>query len=187
MTTTTTYRAQTDPTTKNWHLGTVEAGPKSVCGVTLITPDDTRAFARKVADDKRHFETSDELERVTCGSCRRNREWGYAHGAARPADRQPATTTRRRAGSRRRPATVEATPETRTDPTGADASAGAAAEANADAAAAPSTTARKRRQSRADKAAAKTAADRQRREALAAEADATVANIEAAVATVSPE
>jgi hypothetical protein len=96
MTTTTTpgtvYRAQTDPTTKNWHLGAEGYGERCFCGVTLISPGDTRAFALKVAERDRHIETSPDLELVTCGACRRNREWKYAHGADRPAER---TTTRR--------------------------------------------------------------------------------------------
>lgn len=101
MTTTTTYeyRAQTDPTIKTWHLGAVERGAACFCGVRLLTPDDERAFALKVPAEKRQYETSDDLARVTCGSCKRNREWSRANGAERPA--ATATASPRRASTRR--------------------------------------------------------------------------------------
>jgi hypothetical protein len=95
--TTPSYRAQTDPTTKKWHLGSAERGTTSYCGVRLVDPGDTRPFALKVAEADRHIETSPELERVDCGACRRNREWKYAHGTARP---EPATRTRTTARTR---------------------------------------------------------------------------------------
>ena len=84
MTTTTTaptYRAQTDPSTTRWHLGTAEAGARCVCGARLMTPEDTRAFALKVPADRRNYETSDDLTRVSCGGCKRTREYLTATAA----------------------------------------------------------------------------------------------------------
>jgi hypothetical protein len=102
VTTTTTtyrYRAQTDATIKTWHLGAAERDNVCFCGTKLMTPDDTRAFALKVPAEKRKYETSDDLTRVTCGSCKRNRDWSRANGAERPAT--TATATTRRASTRR--------------------------------------------------------------------------------------
>ena len=75
MTTTTTarYRAQTDPSTKTWHLGTEER-ERCVCGVKLMSPDDTRAFALKVPAEKRALRDRRRRGLVTCGSCKRTRE-----------------------------------------------------------------------------------------------------------------
>jgi len=181
MTTTTatptyTYRAQTDPSTKHWHLGAAERDRKSFCGVELIAPDDTRPFARKVPEADRHMTVSDDLAKVTCGACKRNREYSYATGTAtRPAPAVPAprgtrststgTTTRRRGG---RPATGDpradrAAADTR-PPSSTQAS--NAAEATANANGTPSQ--RKRRQSRADRANAAQARDRAKAEAAAA-------------------
>jgi hypothetical protein len=104
--TTPTYRAQTDPTTKKWHLGSAERGTTSYCGVRLIDPDDTRAFAQKVQRTERQIETADDLSRVDCGACKRNREYKYATGTAtRPEPRTPATARTR---SRQAAATREA-------------------------------------------------------------------------------
>ena len=55
MTTTTpsfTYRAQTDASTKTWHLGADEKGELCVCGRKLMAPGDTREFAAKVPDER---------------------------------------------------------------------------------------------------------------------------------------
>ena len=84
MTTTTTarWRAQTDPSTKTWHLGTEELGAKCVCGTRLIEPGDTRAFALKVPAEKRDYQTDPDVAKVTCGSCKRNREYATATGSA---------------------------------------------------------------------------------------------------------
>ena len=76
-----TYRAQTDPSTKTWHLGTEELGAKCVCGCKLMTPDDTRAFALKVPAGKRDYQTDPDVAKVTCGSCKRNREYVKATAA----------------------------------------------------------------------------------------------------------
>jgi hypothetical protein len=100
VTTTYEYRAQTDPTIKTWHLGAVERGAACFCGVRLLTPDDERAFALKVPAEKRRYETSDDLARVTCGSCKRNREWKRASGVEAPAATPTPARTRRRASTR---------------------------------------------------------------------------------------
>ena len=117
MTTTATapeYRALTDPATKTWHLGSVERGELCYCGTRLMTPGDTRAFALKVPADARKFETSDDLSRVTCGACRRNRAWSQATAAA-PLAPAPAATARKpraRTGTGTASALIEADPET---------------------------------------------------------------------------
>jgi hypothetical protein len=97
-----TYRAQTDPSTKHWHLGAVERGLTSFCGNQAITPEDTRPWALRVPLERRHIETADEIALVDCGKCLRLKEWGYAHGTPRPAE---TTGTRR---TRRSPATTHA-------------------------------------------------------------------------------
>ncbi len=113
MTTTTTYdyRAQTDPTIKTWHLGAVERGAASFCGVKLLTPGDTRAFALKVPAEKRDYQTDPDVAKVTCGACKRSREYAKATAAplaeATPSRRAPEPPPRqdrrpaRRPGSRR--------------------------------------------------------------------------------------
>jgi hypothetical protein len=108
VTTTTTYdyRAQTDPTIKTWHLGTAERGNVCLCGVKLMTPDDTRAFAAKVPADARHYETSADLALVTCKGCKRS----YAKATAAPlAAPSP------KAGAARRPRRRKATGDPRAD------------------------------------------------------------------------
>ena len=96
MTTTTTYdyRAQTDAATAAWHLGAAERGAACFCGVKLMTPDDSRAFALKVPVEKRGYQTDPDVSRVTCGSCKRNRE--YAKAVEATAAGQAAPTRRRR-------------------------------------------------------------------------------------------
>ena len=152
MTTTTTarWRAQTDPSIKTWHLGTEELGARCVCGTKLIEPDDTRAFALKVPAEKRHYETSDDLERVTCGSCRKNRAFKNATGGAEGevADAPPTAA---------RPSRRKATGDPRADRAAVDRAAAA------DRAAVEP----RRRPSRADRAHAKQEEDRARREAAA--------------------
>jgi hypothetical protein len=103
VTTTTAYRAQTDRTIKTWHLGTAERGARCACGVTLMAPDDTRAFALKVPAAERQYETSGDLARVTCGACKRTREYAAATSAATPATPVPGAARPSRRG--RRPAT----------------------------------------------------------------------------------
>ena len=149
MTTTTTaspsytYRAQTDPTIKTWHLGAAERGAVSFCGVRLIEPGDTRAFALKVPADERHMTTDADVSKVTCGACKRNRE--YAKATAAPL-----------AEAAGRAACPAATGDPRADR--AD---------RAAAAAEPTGPKPRRRQSRADKAHAAQERDRERREAAA--------------------
>ena len=101
MTTTTTptrtYRAQSDAATKTWHLGAVELDARCVCGTLLMTPGDTRKFALRLPEAERRYEVSDDLTRVTCGACRRNRAWGEASAAAAaPPAPAPAKRTRAR-------------------------------------------------------------------------------------------
>jgi hypothetical protein len=195
-----TYRAVCDG--GKWHLGSVERGPLTFCSTTLMTPGDTRKFALKVPEAKRNFQAVKDLERVNCGTCRKNREWSYAHGTPRPAPAVPGQRRSRRAPSagdavprvagarpadadrlaadirRRRPqhaATIDHTEA-------ADLAAGAAA-ANGDHAERPS----RRRGSAADRRNAQQQADRERREALAANADAVVDAITAAVAEATGE
>ena len=84
MTTTTTtarYRAQTDPSTKTWHLGTEELGAKCVCGTRLIEPDDTRAFALKVPADKRGLPDRPRRGQGDVRELQRNREYAKATAA----------------------------------------------------------------------------------------------------------
>ena len=84
-----TYRAQTDAGTKHWHLGAVEGDAKCFCGTLLMTAGDTRKFALKVPEAERQYRVSDQLDRVDCRACIRNREWGYANGLPRPAPATP--------------------------------------------------------------------------------------------------
>ena len=96
MTTTTpsfTYRAQTDASTKTWHLGSDEKGELCVCGVRLMTPADVRKFAQKYPSDERVYTTSADLGAVTCRACQRTREWTTATGVPRPAATSPETST----------------------------------------------------------------------------------------------
>ena len=65
-TTTARYRAQTDPSTKTWHLGTEELGAKCVCGRKLIEPGDTRPWRCACPADARHYETDPDVAKVTC-------------------------------------------------------------------------------------------------------------------------
>ena len=111
MTTTTTarYRAQTDPSTKTWHLGTEELGAKCVCGCKLIEPDDTRPWALRVPAEKRDYQTDPDVAKVTCGSCKRNR--AYATATAGDQVAKPPTPVEQAARpSRRRASTRTATP-----------------------------------------------------------------------------
>jgi hypothetical protein len=91
-----TYRAVTDPATKNWHLGSVELGPRCYCGTVLMTPGDTRKFALKVDSSERMFEAREDLSVVTCGACKRNREYAYAMGTAERPATTPTPRPRRR-------------------------------------------------------------------------------------------
>src|SRR5215467_14930223 len=95
-----TYQAITDPTIKTWHLGSAERKNKAFCGTMLIWPQDTRKVALKVERADRHHEVSDDLTKVTCGACKRNREWSYANGAERPAPPVPAAGRQSRAARR---------------------------------------------------------------------------------------
>ena len=88
-TTTARYRAQTDPSTKTWHLGTEELGAKCVCGCKLIEPGDTRPWAMRVPADARHYETDPDVAKVTCGSCKRNRAYAKATAADAGRTRRP--------------------------------------------------------------------------------------------------
>ena len=103
------YRAQTDG--GKWHLGAVERGPLCFCGCLLMTPEDTRAFALKVPAEKRTYQTDPDVAKVTCGSCKRNREYAKATGSApngalaptgntRAADAEEAARPSRRRGRR---------------------------------------------------------------------------------------
>jgi hypothetical protein len=201
-----TYRAQTDVATKNWHLGAEETGAKCFCGTVLMTPEDRRKFALKVAAAERGFQIDTALDCITCGACKRNREYKYATGL----ETRPATTTTRRrsnrAPARQAPESPTAAAEARmgeaelaahtrnrrrehratmsTAEAAALAEAAAATPEAADAAAPPS---RRRGKSRADRAQAKAEADRARREALTADAGTTVAAIEAAIAEATGE
>ena len=94
-TTTPTYRAQSDAATKTWHLGAEERGERCFCGTVLIHPGDTRKLALKVPEDQRQYEVSDDLTRVDCRACRRNRAWGEASAAA-AAPPAPAAAKRTR-------------------------------------------------------------------------------------------
>jgi hypothetical protein len=107
VTTTTTarYRAQTDPSIKTWHLGTEELGARCVCGCTLMTPDDTRAFALKVPAGKRDYQTDPDVAKVTCGSCKRNREYAKATAADVAAPSRTVAEAATARPSRRRKAT----------------------------------------------------------------------------------
>ena len=108
-TTTARYRAQTDPSTKTWHLGTEELGAKCVCGCKLIEPGDTRPWALRVPADARHYETDPDVAKVTCGSCKRNR--AYATATAGDQVAKPPTPVEQAARpSRRRASTRTATP-----------------------------------------------------------------------------
>ena len=205
--TTPTYVAITDAGTKHWHLGSIERAEVCYCGTRLMTPGDTRKFALKVDRAERNFQTDTQLDCIDCGACKRNREYRYATGLeTRPATATP--TPRRRRAAATPAAPVTRTPEaeaeaslgesalaeriTRRRPNHAatvsqaeaEALANGAAEANAEAAAPPS---RRRRPSKADRAHAAAERDRERREALATSADATLASIEAAVASVTDE
>jgi hypothetical protein len=104
VTTTTTnpeYRAQTDAATAAWHLGTADREARCVCGVKLMTPDDTRAFALKVPAAERGYQTDPDVSKVTCGSCKRNREYLMAAAAGtcstEPLKDEAARPSRRRA------------------------------------------------------------------------------------------
>ena len=58
------------------------ARARCFCGTVLIHPGDTRKLALKVPEDQRQYEVSDDLTRVDCRACRRNRAWGEASAAA---------------------------------------------------------------------------------------------------------
>jgi hypothetical protein len=170
MTTTTPpadYRAGTDPTVKHWHLTSVERGNQCFCGAVLIWSGDTRKVALKVAEASRNYELSEDLTRVTCGACKRSREYAYATGAAtRPEPVEPTVTPARR-GGRRATGNLPAEPH-------ASGIAAAAADANADANGQPS---KRRRKSRADRA-----NEQQQRDAAKAAAAAAVTAIDDALA-----
>jgi hypothetical protein len=175
-----TYQAITDPTIKTWHLGSAERQNKAFCGTVLIWPADTRKVAVKVAREDRHHEHSDDLTKVTCGACKRNREWGYATGATtRPAPTTGTTTrrTRQSAAARREPTVTTVTAQA---PQPSDAAQVDPAE-QVDGSQ-PRARARKRGQSRADKAAARSRQERENREAAQAAATAALDNIDAALA-----
>ena len=161
------YRAGTDPTLKNWHLTSVERGNQCFCGAVLIWSGDTRKVALKVPEATRNYELSEDLTRVTCGACKRSREYGYATGTATRPVPEPATVTPARRGGRRAAGQLPAEPH-------ASGIAAAAADANADANAAPS---KRRRKSRADRA-----NEQQQRDAAKAAATAAVDAIDAALA-----
>jgi hypothetical protein len=103
------YRAQTDASTRTWHLGTAGRGNVCVCGVKLMTPDDARAFAFRVPAGKRNYQTDPDVAKVTCGSCKRNR--AYATATAGDQVAKPPTPVEQAARpSRRRASTRTATP-----------------------------------------------------------------------------
>jgi hypothetical protein len=84
------YRAVTDPTLKTWHLSTVQRGNACFCGTKLIYAEDTRKVALKLPAEKRNFEASEDLAKVTCGACKRTRDYAAATSAAtRPAGTAP--------------------------------------------------------------------------------------------------
>ena len=161
MTTTTTarYRAQTDPSTKTVHIGSASRDNVCLCGIKLITADDTRPFALKVPADQRHYTTGPDLATATCRACKRS----YAKVTAAPlaeaaaergADNRVIKAER---PSRRR----KATGDPRADRAAADRA------ADADRAAVEP----RRRPSRADRAHARQEEDRARREAAAEAAE----------------
>jgi hypothetical protein len=174
VTTTTTarYRAQTDPSIKTWHLGTEELGARCVCGTRLMTPDDERAFALKVPAGKRDYQTDPDVAKVTCGSCRRNREYAKATAAepgANPPPPEPDLGRPGKPGGNAPPPEKAARPSRRRKATGdprADRAAADLAAAADRAAVEP-----RRRPSRADRAHAKQEEDRARREAAAEAAE----------------
>jgi len=102
-----TYRAQTDKATKTWHLGAAEKDNVCFCGTRLLVAGDERKIAARIPADERQFETSDDLSRVTCGACRRNRAWSQANGIATaplaPASAATATGQAKPPSTRKRP------------------------------------------------------------------------------------
>lgn len=186
MTTTTAtadYRAGTDPTLKNWHLTSVERGNNCFCGAVLIWSGDTRKVALKVPEASRDFTLDADLTKVTCGACKRSREYAYATGTAtRPETPEPSATTPARRRGRRATGELPAEPHV-TELTAA----AAATAAENGTTAAPSTAARTRkpRKSRADRANEQQQRDAAKREAAAAvdAIDAALAENEAATGT----
>jgi hypothetical protein len=83
-----TYLAMKDDATKHWHLGALERGAKCFCGCLLVTPEDTRAVARRLKPENRNYQTDRDISRVTCRACQRGAEWARANG------REPVATTR---------------------------------------------------------------------------------------------
>jgi len=101
-----TYVAITDASIKTWHLSTPDRTNVAFCGTKLMTPGDTRKFAAKWPSDERVYTTDPDVGKVTCGACKRNREYKYATGAAtRPA---PTTTTASTRSRQARAATAAA-------------------------------------------------------------------------------
>ena len=92
VTTTTTlrYRAQTDPTIKTWHLGAARARRH-----VLLRREADRArtipgrLRSSVPADRRHYTTDDDVSKVTCGGCKRSREYAKATAADRPRRAAP--------------------------------------------------------------------------------------------------
>jgi hypothetical protein len=152
-TTTYDYRAQTDPTIKTWHLGAVQRGAASFCGVRLIEPDDTRPVALRVPADRRNYTTDPDVSKVTCRACKRSREYAKATAADPAAPSRTVAEAEAARPSRRR---------ARTGDPRADRAAADLAAAAERAAVEP-----RRRPSRADRAHAKQEEDRARREAAA--------------------
>ncbi len=98
-----TYRAQTDKATKTWHLGAAEKDAVCFCGTRLLVAGDERKIAARIPADQRQYETSDDLSKVSCGACRRNRAWSQANGIATaplaPASAATARKPRARTGT----------------------------------------------------------------------------------------
>lgn len=92
-----TYRAQTDKATKTWHLGAAEKDNVCFCGTRLLVAGDERKIAARFPAGERQYEVSEDLSRVTCGACRRNRAWSEANAAAAPVVPAPARKPRARA------------------------------------------------------------------------------------------
>jgi hypothetical protein len=77
-----TLVAVTDKLCTRWHLGAVEKGNVTFCGVKL---KDDPAIAEAEADGKNRYQVSIDLGEVGCGACKRTAIWKTQGPDAPPA------------------------------------------------------------------------------------------------------
>jgi hypothetical protein len=112
-TTATTYEllAVTDKWCSKWHLGAVQKGNVTFCGVKLAMPGKGKpAVSDEDADGTNRYKISTDLGEVGCGACQRGPAWKNRDGSAYTEPAKKATGTRRAPVTSAPPPATEASP-----------------------------------------------------------------------------